>query len=149
MLNWDFFSKRVGNMKIKAVSLHCAITHGIVREFQEFSSHLRPRSLAGSCCRFWSIPGGWMPTGCGRKPCTKKTLPVGHLPKLWQKEPVLEDIPWSPFSTTGWDFLVSYRNKLGMDTVLWNPWLQIPPENPAKCTLELSTECTYLAPIQG
>lgn len=33
-------------MKNKAVSLHCAITPGIVREIQEFSSHLSPTSLA-------------------------------------------------------------------------------------------------------
>lgn len=46
MLNGDAFCKRVGNMKNKAASLHCARTPGIAREIQEFSSHLSPRSLA-------------------------------------------------------------------------------------------------------
>lgn len=62
---------------------------------------------------------------------------------------MLEDDSWSPFGITRWEFLVSNSNKSGMDTALWNSWLQIPAGTSAKGTLELSAKCTYLPPIQG
>lgn len=88
-----------------------------------------------------------MPPGSGKKTLQQGNPFCNHLPKVQQKE--LEDNSWSAFVIRGWEFLVSSRKKSGMDTAVWNTWLQSPPGTPGKCSLELSAKCTDLAPIQG
>lgn len=95
MVNGDAFCKRVGNIKNKALSLHCAIAHGIVMNFRNLQvSHTESSCCEfGSCCRFWSLSGGWMPAGSGSKPWSKETPTVLICPNHDRRSQCLRTTP--------------------------------------------------------